>query len=147
MHALIIALEVGLLIVLLYYDHYFKKIPNVYLSLLIIFVILVKQFTNKSFEYMDFVPIILLSFFMFALGAIGAGDAKLIMIMSMQFWLVENLCIVIFSTMLGLAIGVIKKYKEKTSFTLTSLFIYRTKFPFLYAYFPVIMFFMFIRGG
>jgi Flp pilus assembly protein protease CpaA len=83
---------------------------------------------------------------MFIIGAIGAGDGKLMFVFLLQFDLKTSLIIIGLCVILGVFIGMIYLFKDGIRGS-TVYFLYsRTKFPFQYACFPVFLWFILLKG-
>lgn len=145
MEIFFVVLELTILTLLLWYDHKFMQIPNRFLILLFCVIIAKLIIDLQSVAWNGVVFMCFVSLAAYAIGAIGAGDGKFLIIMSFRFDLFENMAVLISCILVGCMIGAVKILKSKSNYQFRSILYNRTTFPFLYACYPVIVFFILIR--
>ena len=145
MNVCILSLEIFVLTFLLIYDHVFRRLPNKYLTILL-FVVFMRIVANEmKIDMTCLLLLILIVFMMFTIHAVGAGDAKLLIIMGLQFDRLENTFILCTSILIGIFVGLLYKWKDNKPNLTSSFFSGRTQFPFMYACYPVYLFFILER--
>ena len=146
MDNLLKSIEICLLSILLYYDHKYKRLPNLILLLLFTVVICIVVFYDIRISFVQWSVLSILVMIIYAMKAIGAGDGKLFLIIFMQFKMLDDFYILGASTLLGIIIGFIYKLKKSKDLVGCIFFYNRTQFPFMYACFPVLVSIICMKG-
>jgi Flp pilus assembly protein protease CpaA len=145
MNDLLRLFEIAELTILLIYDHKVRRLPNIQLLILLCIVMLQIWFSEINIQYQFEALLMLFLFFVFYIGAIGAGDSKLMMVMSLLYSPYQNILVVSICLLIGVGIGMIYRTRNRNPFSISSIICVRTQFPFMYACYPVYILYLFVR--